>query len=63
MYEGYELIRIEIDAGVAVARIDNPPVNVMTIPLFAELIRLGEQPDVFEAAHRRALALLDGDPA
>ena len=38
----YELIGIEIDAGVAWATVDNPPINLITLPLFAELTRLGE---------------------
>ena len=39
----YELISVELDAGVAFATIDNPPINLMTIPLFIELGRLGEE--------------------
>jgi len=46
----YELIRVEIADGVAHATIDNPPINLITLPLFAELARLGQQigddPDV-----------------
>lgn len=39
----YELIRVEIDSGVAFATVDNPPINLITLPLFGELLRLGEQ--------------------
>ncbi|MEE8556751.1 MAG: enoyl-CoA hydratase/isomerase family protein [Myxococcota bacterium] len=39
----YELISVELDAGVAFATIDNPPINLMTVPLFIELGRLGEE--------------------
>lgn len=42
-YEDYRLLRIRIDEGVATATIDAPPVNVMTLELFAELGRFGQQ--------------------
>ena len=32
-----DLIHLDIDEGVAVATIDAPPMNVMTIPLYLEL--------------------------
>ena len=38
----YDLIQVEIDAGVAFATLDNPPINLITLPLFVELIRLAE---------------------
>jgi enoyl-CoA hydratase/carnithine racemase len=50
MAYGYELLRVEVDRGVAFATVDNPPINLMTIPLFLELARFGEEvgddPDV-----------------
>jgi enoyl-CoA hydratase/carnithine racemase len=39
----YELIEIDIEAGVLTATLDNPPINLITLPLFGELIRLGAQ--------------------
>jgi enoyl-CoA hydratase/carnithine racemase len=39
----YDLVSVEIDGGVAFATIDNPPINLMTLPLFMELARLGEE--------------------
>ena len=35
-----DLVDLEIDRGVAVATIDAPPINVMTIPLYLELAQL-----------------------
>jgi enoyl-CoA hydratase/carnithine racemase len=56
----YELLRVEVDRGVAFASIDNPPINLMTIPLFLELARLadeaGDDPEV------RALVLRSANP-
>jgi len=50
MEYAYDLIRVEVEAGVARATIDSPPINLITLPLFGELMRLGEQvgddPDV-----------------
>ncbi len=46
----YDLIHVEVSGGVARATIDNPPINLITLPLFGELMRLGQQigddPDV-----------------
>ena len=39
----YELIQVELDAGVATATIDNPPINLITLQLFGELARLSQQ--------------------
>lgn len=39
----YELVRVGVSGGVAVAVIDNPPVNVMSVPVFLELSRLAEE--------------------
>ncbi len=55
-----ELIRVEIEDGVATATIDNPPVNVMTLPLMRDLIRLGQQVDDDESV--RVLVLKSADP-
>ena len=42
-YDGYELLKIEISRGIARAVVDAPPINVMTLPLFGELMRFGAQ--------------------
>jgi enoyl-CoA hydratase/carnithine racemase len=39
----YELIRVERKQGVAFATIDNPPINLISLPCFGELLRLGQQ--------------------
>ena len=56
----YELIGIEIDAGVAWATVDNPPINLITLPLFAELTRLGKT--VAEDDAIRVLVLRSANP-
>jgi len=42
-YDDYKLLKIEISRGVARAVVDAPPINVMTMPLFGELMRFGAQ--------------------
>jgi enoyl-CoA hydratase/carnithine racemase len=46
----YAFLRVEVTDRVLVATIDNPPINLLTIPLMLELIDLGDQsaadPDV-----------------
>jgi enoyl-CoA hydratase/carnithine racemase len=42
-YEDYALLKIELSDGVATAVVDAPPINVMTLPLFGELARFGQQ--------------------
>ena len=39
----YEHLKIEIERGVAFATIDNPPINLMTVPLFMDLMRFAEE--------------------
>ena len=39
----YTMISVEIEEGVAWATVDNPPINLITLPLFGELLRLGKQ--------------------
>jgi enoyl-CoA hydratase/carnithine racemase len=50
---------VSVDAGVAVAEIDNPPVNVITPDLFRDLRAL---PDHAEANGARVLVLRSADP-
>lgn len=40
-YEGYQFLRIRVDRGVAFVAIDNPPINLLTLELASELVRLG----------------------
>jgi enoyl-CoA hydratase/carnithine racemase len=39
----YDHLRTTVDAGVADVMIDNPPINLLTPPLFVELSRLADQ--------------------
>jgi enoyl-CoA hydratase/carnithine racemase len=39
-YEGYRLLKIRVDRGVAFVTIDHPPINLLTVELSAELFRL-----------------------
>src|ERR1700733_3518940 len=39
----YQLLRIERRGKVIVATIDNPPINLLTLPLFGELARLSSE--------------------
>jgi enoyl-CoA hydratase/carnithine racemase len=42
-YASYQLLKIEVAEGVARVAIDAPPINVMTLPLFGELMQFGQQ--------------------
>jgi enoyl-CoA hydratase/carnithine racemase len=42
-YVDYQLLRIEVKEGVATAVVDAPPINLMTLPVFAELARFGAE--------------------
>lgn len=39
-YEGYRFLKVRRDRGVAFVTIDNPPINLLTLELSAELLRL-----------------------
>ena len=56
----YERLQVEIDGGVAFATIDNPPINVMTLELFADLLRFGSEVAADEAV--RAVVLRSNNP-
>jgi enoyl-CoA hydratase/carnithine racemase len=56
----YELIRVEVASGVARATIDNPPINLITLPLFGELMRLGQQ--IGDDRDVRVLVLRSANP-
>ncbi|MFQ5699480.1 MAG: enoyl-CoA hydratase/isomerase family protein, partial [Myxococcota bacterium] len=59
-YPGYELLRIGVKDGVAEAMIDAPPLHVMTLALFGELARFGQQ--VGDDADVRVVVLKSADP-
>jgi enoyl-CoA hydratase/carnithine racemase len=42
-YEGYECLRVEVDAGVATVTIDHPPINLFDVALMIEIDRLGRE--------------------
>lgn len=56
----YERIRVEHDAGVCFATIDNPPINLITTELFAELAAFSAEVEADQAV--RALVLKSADP-
>ena len=47
----YKLINVEIDNHVAFATVDNPPINIITPALFAELAKLSEDIAADDAVH------------
>jgi enoyl-CoA hydratase/carnithine racemase len=59
-YEDFERLRVDVGGGVCRVTIDNPPINLLDIPLMIELDRLGREaeadPDV------RALVLRSANP-
>ncbi|MEE9278579.1 MAG: enoyl-CoA hydratase/isomerase family protein [Myxococcota bacterium] len=56
----YERVQVKVENGVAVASIDNPPINLMTPALFAELARLAEE--IESDAAVRVLVLKSANP-
>ena len=42
-FKGYEFLRVERRGRIVVATIDNPPINLLTLPLFGELARLSSE--------------------
>lgn len=56
----FELIGVDVTAGVATATIDNPPINLMSLPLFMELIGLGKA--IADDDDVRVLVLKSADP-
>lgn len=42
-YDGYQFLRITKDGRIVTATIDNPPINLITLALYAELARLSEE--------------------
>jgi enoyl-CoA hydratase/carnithine racemase len=56
----YERLKVEIDGRVAFATIDNPPINVMTLGLFTDLMRFGAEVAADDAV--RAVVLRSANP-
>lgn len=42
-YAGYNLVRVAVAGRIVTATIDNPPINLITLALYAELARLSEE--------------------
>ena len=56
----YALVRVTVDGGVAFATIDNPPINLFSIPLFVEMMRFAEE--VERDAAVRVVVLQSANP-
>jgi enoyl-CoA hydratase/carnithine racemase len=56
----FELLRVERSEGVAFATIANPPINLITLPLFGELARFAREAADDDAV--RAVVLRSDDP-
>jgi enoyl-CoA hydratase/carnithine racemase len=59
-YEGYKLLHIKQDGRVVTAVIDNPPINLITLELFQEFIRLSKELEADDDA--LAFVLKSADP-
>src|SRR5215469_11644343 len=42
-YEGYKLLKITNEDRVVTATIDNPPINLITLALYEELVRISKE--------------------
>jgi enoyl-CoA hydratase/carnithine racemase len=56
----YERLRVRVEAGVATATLANPPLNLLTLPLFADLARFSQEAAADAAVH--AVVLRSDDP-
>jgi enoyl-CoA hydratase/carnithine racemase len=56
----YRLIRVRLDGGIAWATIDNPPINLFSIPLYLEMARFAEE--VAADAGVRVVVLQSANP-
>ncbi len=59
-YGDYQLLRIDVKEGIATAVVDAPPINVMTLPLFGEISRFGEEVEADESV--RVVVLKSAHP-
>ena len=60
-YEGYEVLRVEVEQGIATATIDHPPINLLDIPLIVELDRFGREAEADESVKVVVLESADDD--
>jgi len=56
----YERLSVRLEAGVALATLANPPLNVMTLPLFGDLARFAAEVEADDDV--RAVVLRSDDP-
>ena len=56
----FELLRVRVEAGVATATIANPPINLITLPLFGELLGFAREAAADDTV--RVLVLRSDDP-
>ncbi len=56
----FSKISVEVNDGVAIASVSNPPINIITVELYAELARLSELIEADEEV--RVLVLRSADP-
>jgi enoyl-CoA hydratase/carnithine racemase len=56
----FQLLRVAVDAGVAFVTIDAPPINVMTIPLYFELVGLTSELEADDAV--KVVVFRSADP-
>jgi enoyl-CoA hydratase/carnithine racemase len=56
----FQLLHVRVEAGVAAATIANPPINLITLPLVGELLRLAREVAADDAV--RVLVLRSDDP-
>ena len=59
-YDDYELLRIDVDAGICRATIDHPPINLLDVPLLTEIGRLTDE--VASDDEVRVLVVDSADP-
>ncbi len=59
-YDDYQLIRITVDGGICRATIDHPPINLLDLPLLAEIGRLTQEVAVDDEV--RVLIVDSADP-
>jgi enoyl-CoA hydratase/carnithine racemase len=60
-YDGYTLIDVQRDGPLVTATVNNPPINLITMALFGELARLGEEMEADPAALVFVLKSADPD--
>ncbi len=60
-YDDYQLIRITVDRGICRATLDNPPINLLDVPLLTEIDRLAREITADDQV--RVLVVDSADPA